>query len=238
MGFLHEHDDAGVLRDLALDLTEDDVLRGQGADPQALRRRRPALAQLAGRALELGRPLIAPAVAWRLLAVEGLRHGRLGLAGGAALHGTLLASHLGGARRLVALVCTIGPGVEERSAREAQDDTLLALALDGLGSAAAEALAAAVVRILEDEAAAGGQHVSLPLGPGMIGWPVEQGQAELFALVDAEAAGVRLNEGGMMLPRKTLSFVVGVGDEQLHKGRACDLCTLRETCRYQDHYPA
>ena len=116
-----------MLRDLALDLTEDDVLRGQGADPQALRRRRPALAQLAGRALELGRPLIAPAVAWRRLAVEELRHERLGLAGGEALHGTLLASHLGGARRLVALVCTIGPGVEERSAREAQDDTLLAL---------------------------------------------------------------------------------------------------------------
>lgn len=238
MGFLGGAAEAGVLRELAFDLSEDDVLRGQGADPQALRRRRPTLGQVAAHALDLGRPLIAPAVAWRRLAVEGLRHERLELAGGAALHGPLLASHLGGAHSLVALACTIGPGVEQAAARAGTDDPLLALALDGLGSAAAEALAAAVVRSVEEEAALRGQHVSLPLGPGMIGWPVEQGQPELLALLDAEAAGVRLSAGGMMMPRKSLTFVLGVGETELQQGRACDLCALRETCRYQDHYPA
>jgi hypothetical protein len=39
-----------------------------------------------------------------------------------------------------------------------------------------------------------------------------------------------------MLPRKTLTMVLGAGPEMTAAGRTCDYCSLRDVCRYQDHY--
>jgi hypothetical protein len=52
--------------------------------------------------------------------------------------------------------------------------------------------------------------------------------------VDAQQAGVTLTDGGMMIPRKSVSLVLGLGKDVRAEGRACDFCTLRETCRYQE----
>ena len=117
------------------------------------------------------------------------------------------------------------------------DDPPFALALDGVGSAAVEALAGSACRGFEQEAVARGWRPSLPLSPGMVGWTVREGQAQIFALVDAAEAGVRRTEGGMMVPRKSLSLVLGLGPRLEAVGSACAYCTLHETCRYQDHYP-
>jgi hypothetical protein len=125
----------------------------------------------------------------------------------------------------------------ERSNAVMSEDPVLGLALDGLGSAAAEALAAQVAHHFEDGAEAEGLQASLPLSPGMVGWPVAEGQAELFALVDPGQAGIRLTENGMMVPRKSVSFVLGIGAGLATHASACDFCNLRQTCRYQDHYP-
>lgn len=39
-----------------------------------------------------------------------------------------------------------------------------------------------------------------------------------------------------MIPQKSLTMVLGVGAEMKSSARTCDYCTMRETCRYQDHY--
>jgi len=225
-----------VLTDWELELDVDSVLRAQGADPGILRSRRPALVKVAERALEAGRPLLRPKVASARFAASGLRHERLTLDGG-ALSGPLIAQHLGAAEQVIVMVCTVGEGVDAEIARQMDDDPGFALALDGVGSAAAEALAAQACLRFEQEAIARSWRASLPLSPGMVGWPVQEGQAQIFALVNAAEAGVHLTEGGMMVPRKSLSLVLGLGARLEAAGSACAFCTLHETCRYQDHYP-
>jgi hypothetical protein len=225
-----------VLTDWALELDVDRILRAQGADPGILRARRPALVGLAERALEAGRPLLDPKVAYARLTSTGLRHEKLTLDGG-ALQGTLIAQHLGAAEQVIVMVCTIGDSLEAEISRQMDSDPPFALALDGVGSAAAEVLAAEACRRFEDEAVDRNWRASLPLSPGMVGWPVQEGQAQIFTLVDAGEAGVRLTEAGMMVPRKSLSIVLGLGSRLEAVGSACSYCTLHETCRYQDHYP-
>jgi hypothetical protein len=39
-----------------------------------------------------------------------------------------------------------------------------------------------------------------------------------------------------MVPLKSLSMVLGSGPEVDNSGRVCDYCTLKNSCRYQDHY--
>jgi len=99
-----------------------------------------------------------------------------------------------------------------------------------------ELLATEVISRLEAAAHADGLQSSIPLSPGMINWTVEVGQPEIFALVDAGQIGVRLNGSSMMVPRMSLSQVLGFGLEMNLKGRSCDYCNLNQTCRYQDHY--
>ena len=227
-----------ILLNWELELDADAVLRGQGADPAAIRQRRPQLAELAEKALADGMKMIRPQVLVERLAVKSLEHQKLNLEGGASLSGEFLAQHLAPAEELVVVVCTIGREIEARTGDVMGDDVLYGLALYGVGSAAVEALANAACRQVEIEAAGRGLETTIPLSPGMIGWPVEEGQAQIFKLVDASHIGIELFPGGMMQPLKSLSMVIGLGREIGAQGRTCDYCAMRETCRYQDHYEA
>lgn len=219
--------------DLRIDA--DQVLRGQGADPTVIRQRSPRLVDLAERAIEEGTPLLKPAMLYLRWAVEGIRHESIHLEGGAELQGKLVAQHLAPARELLVILCTIGAELEEKISQVTSEDLVYGLALDGLGSAGVEALANAGCRRFEMEAVAAGFETSIPLSPGMLEWPVEQGQPQIFGLLQEEDIGVSLTPTSVMVPRKSLSMVIGIG-ESMVSGTTCDYCGMRATCRYQDHY--
>ncbi len=225
-----------VLDGWDLELDVDAVLRGQGAEPAAIRARSPLLVETAARALEEGLPLVEPVVVYHRLPVESVRHERLTLAGGGVLSGSLIGQHLAPAEEVIALLCTVGEALEQHAAEMMSTQIVYGLALDGVGSAAVEALANAACRRFELEAAEHAMQTTIPLSPGMLGWPVEQGQPEIFSLLDGQAAGVRLTESQIMIPRKSLTMVLGIGPDVSTGGRTCDYCSLRETCRYQEHY--
>jgi hypothetical protein len=225
-----------VLRDWDLHLDVDRVLRGQGADPGAIRARSQALVELAERALEEGEELLAPAVLYQSFSVGSLSHERLELEGGARLHGPLIAQHLAGAQEIVLMLCTIGAALETRASELMAEDLAYGLALDGLGSAAAEALANESCHFFEQQWLASGMEVSIPLSPGMVGWPVDTGQKEIFALLETELVGVSLTDSSVMIPRKSITLALGMGPTLRSGGTTCDFCSMRTTCRYQDHY--
>lgn len=219
-----------------LDFGVDAVLRGQGADPGAIRERSPRLVELTERALEEGTSLLEPTTLFRELHVDTLRHERLILDGGARLSGKLIAEHLGPADRVILILCTVGDALENHAGEVSQEDIVYGLALDGVGSAAVEALANAACKHFEDQAVELGYQSSIPLSPGMVGWPVEKGQPEIFEILKPEQVNVELTEYGIMKPRKSLTMVLGLGKLMKTGGRTCDYCAMRETCRYQDHY--
>jgi hypothetical protein len=224
------------LRDWSLALTPDDVLRGQGADP-AIQARRPALRRAAERALASGRPLLRPTVVYRQLRIERREHWRLELEGGGALTGELVGRGLGPAQAVIVMIATLGPALEAQAARHRPDDPLAALALDGLGNAAVEALASAACRGFAEQAGEQGLETTTPLSPGLEGWPVETGQPEIFNLLAGEAPpelGLRLLPSGFIIPQKSLSLAIGVGQGLEAAGTPCAYCARRTNCRYQD----
>jgi hypothetical protein len=217
-----------------LEITPDDVLRGQGADPAVIRARSPHLVEVAEQALEEGLGLVEPQVIQERVSVESVRHDRLRLGNGASLKGQGIAQHLAPATEIVVVVCTIGPALDERSFAVMGQDVVRGLALYGVGSAAVEALANAVCQQIEGEAEERDLRTTIPLSPGMIGWSVEEGQPQIFQLVDGGRIGVELNPGGVMTPLKSLSMVIGLGRSVADQGRTCDYCVMKETCRHRD----
>jgi len=222
-----------VRRDWDLAYDVDDVLRSQSADPAIIRSRRPKLVDLAQRALDEGRDLVAPAVLTRALGVEKARHNRVTLEGGSILTGPLITEHLGGAEKVVVMLCTIGDRLGKRAMREFPNRASFGFALDAVGSAAVYSLAAAACNLVEREAIAAGLQTSLPLSPGMEGWPVDPGQREIFSIIDPGAVGVVLSSSLEMSPLKSTTSVMGVGADIATSGAICDYCELRDTCRHK-----
>jgi hypothetical protein len=225
-----------VLTDLNLQLSVDQILKTEGVDPEVARAKNPALVSIAERALQTGFPLIEPVVAYRSLKVKSVKHERVMLEDAGVLTGKLVALHLGPAQQAVVMVCTIGRALESYASAVLPDDPAYGFALDALGTVAVEALTVAACRNFGEIGAAEGLQTTLPLSPGMDGWNTARGQAQIFALVEPKEAGVELTDSGMMVPQKSLAFVIGLGEEVQNNGRICDYCSLRWSCRYQDQY--
>jgi hypothetical protein len=220
------------LDEFQLSLAVDDILRGQGGDPQVIRNRKPLLVQVAERVRLDGVSLLHPVALTQKITVRSHRHELILLEGGGALTGPLVTSHLAGAQCVVVAVCTIGSELEETVSHWLSKEPLDGLALDGLGNAAVEILAQQVCAHIAQQAKAEGLQASTPLSPGNPEWPVEVGQPQIFSLIDPTHAGITLTSGGMMLPKKSESFIVGLGLE-MSQTNLCEVCSLKETCRYQ-----
>ncbi len=193
-----------------LKIDVDMVLRGQGADPAIIRQRRPRLVELAEQALVEGMQLIQPVATYRILPVQEMGLESFMLADKVWLTGSFVAQHLAGAQHIIVLVCTLGPGLENRITALSQDNPAYTFALDSFGSAAAKALRVAICAELEADAQISGLHTSIPLYPGMTDWPIEVGQPQIFAVLDATRIGVSLNESALMIPRKSISLLMGM----------------------------
>ena len=168
--------------------------------------------------------------------VREFRHERVRLEEAGYLSGPLVAEHLHAARSVVLAVCSIGPALEEAASECFADDPALALALDAFGSAAVDLLGQAMCQMVDEQANAEGLQTTVPLSPGLVGWPVSSGQRQIFALFDAASAGVRLTDGYMMVPKKSTSMAIGIGPDVEHAGESCDYCSMAATCRYREEH--
>ena len=214
----------------------DAVLRGQGADAAILRARRPSLVKVAEEAMQESFSLLAPKVIYKEFAIEGVQHERLLLEGGKKLESKLLAQHMATASRIIIMLATIGGKLDERVSEIWDADMVYALALDGAGSAAVEALANAACQFFDTKAVEEGLETSIPFSPGMVDWSVSDGQPQIFQLLGEAGSIVQLTPSCIMVPRKSLTTVMGVGAGLKSPGRVCDYCMMRSTCRYQEHY--
>jgi hypothetical protein len=213
------------------------VLRALGAEPAEVRRRNSSALTVAEQAVAKGLPLLAPVVVSASFQVQEFRHERLRLERGSHLSGPLVAEHLHGAQSVVVAVCSIGPGLERAASQcFAEEDPAMAVALDAFGSAAVDLLGQAMCQRVDEQAKAEGLSTTIALSPGLMGWPVESGQRQIFTLLDAASAGIGLTDGYMMVPKKSTSFAIGIGVDVEHTGEICDYCSMAATCRYREEH--
>ncbi len=106
---------------------------------------------------------------------------------------------------------TIGPRLEDRVLRLMDAGEILKGAvLDAVGSEAVEELACWLEGSVRETAAASGADVSLRYSPGYCDWDIRQ-QKVLFNALDGDLQGVELTEDCLMMPRKSISGIIGIG---------------------------
>lgn len=219
-----------LVTDLHLAIEAAHVLEGQGIPPSHVS---PPLLAAAQEVLPEAQQLLAPAALYAILPVQDFEHQQVVLGHGLSFSGPLVARALAGATQLALAVCTIGPALEERvQTLFAAGDALQAVALEGAGIAAIGQLSAQVGVRICDVATRRGLSVGMRASPGQEGWSIQQ-QRVLFSLMPTQQIGLQLTSSCLMLPRKSVSFVMGLGPDMRADAVPCDFCSKRERCQWR-----
>ena len=226
-----------VIHDIPLKIDVNEVLRQVGISKDA--ELRPRIESLIAELLsgdEADR-LLEPAIVYELHAITEIHSDRLCLENSWTIQGPLLPSELAKASDLAVVFCTIGPDLENEKAKcKAKKNIMRALLLDSFGSAAIDILAVEAYHLIRDIAATRGYSASSPISPGTQGFSISE-QLQLAQLAPIKEIGLQLTSSCMMDPQKSLSMIIGFGEEMptWSRAEACARCNLAKSCRYRLH---
>ena len=129
----------------------------------------------------------------------------------------------------VILLATAGRKVTEESRRlMAAGKMTQALAVSAVGSAMVVDLMKVLTDQVYEQAKARDYGITLRVGPGYTGWHLSD-QSVLFSFYDVDAIPVKLHQGVMMEPEKSLLGMVGLnpGGKRAPEIEPCRICDLK-----------
>ena len=187
----------------------------------------PAVLQLLDACLAEAEPILRGAVCYLLLsvAVEGKRCDF----GAFSLTSASLADRLRGCDRVLVLAATVGIGLDRLIARYGSPSPAKAVLLQAIGAERIEAL---VDAFLTEFSAEQGTPLRRRFSPGYGDLPLSA-QRELFAVLDAaKHIGLSLTDSLLMTPSKSVTALVGLGDDPTPPRHRCEACELK-TCAFR-----
>ena len=128
--------------------------------------------------------------------------------------------------KVAVFVATIGSRFEEMTYRLADEGSILqAAVLDAIGSDIIEKVADSVQDRIRELAGTQGFVISQRFSPGYCDWDIGQ-QKMVFRAVSKNSTVVRLNRQCLMLPRKSISGIIGIGlsDSGVEHYNPCKTC--------------
>jgi len=129
-------------------------------------------------------------------------------------------------------LCTAGEVIGKRSRKAmVERDLLRGYIYDVTGSEIAEAAADLMQAELEKEVAESGMKITNRYSPGYCGWNVEE-QHKLFNLIPYNYCGIRLTESALMDPVKSVSGIIGIGEDVKANPYTCKMCNMKD-CIYR-----
>ncbi len=173
----------------------------------------------------------APRWAWRRFPLQ-----RGGVLAGADIRllGRDITAHLAGCSACILLGLTLGAQVDEAIRGAEAADMGLAVLLDTSASVLAEQYADEAERLLRAETEQNGEYLTGRFSPGYGNFPLAL-QQDMVRLLDApRQIGLSMAPGGALVPRKSITAVLGVAGQPV-SGRlaGCAGCALAEKCAYK-----
>ena len=185
---------------------------------------------------------LSPTCVWALYQIDEERSAQAAGAGEPCVYlrgcrlnlpGRDISRHLDGAREAALMACTLGAESERELRKLASLSPTDELLYSAAGSALVEAAAnAAEARIVAD-AAARGLRTNFRYSPGYGDLPLSI-QPEFIKTLDAtRRVGIVVNPGGLMVPTKSVTAVVGLFDGPAPEAdvrSSCASCQLKGCC--------
>lgn len=146
--------------------------------------------------------------------------------------GRQVAGYLKGATRAALFLCTAGEEFSVLSDRHtAQGDLMEAYLVDAIGSLTAEKAMDLVMHELETQQENHAMCISNRYNPGYCHWSLTD-QQTLFQLIGTHTTGITLTPSSLMLPRKSVSGIIGIGPHLQKRPYGCSTCNSPD-CIYR-----
>lgn len=130
---------------------------------------------------------------------------------------------------LAFIVATLGQEVETLIRRYSFSDLALSVVLDATASAGVESLMNDICDVIQREHP--DDFVTDRFSPGYGDMPISMQNDFLNFLNASKRVGVRANENGIMIPRKSVTAIMGLSKfPQVHRHRGCENCRLFMEC--------
>lgn len=175
---------------------------------------------------------IRPHYTYKVCPIREEAHGIVCEGTSLVLTGTDIRRQLAGCDRAVLLCATLSAGADTCIRVAGAQDVLHGMMTDAMASALTEQLCdAAEGEILSRFPEL---HATWRFSPGYGDLPLDL-QGDFLRAVDAEKRlGVTLSAGGLCIPTKTVTAILGLSGHDIPKGRrGCAVCNLRTTCPYR-----
>ena len=170
--------------------------------------------------------LIEPSYSCVIRGIERVRGSIVIIEGSIIFESQVVASLLEQCKKAAVFLVTIGEHLEEMAYRLAEDGLIVqATVLDAIGSVAADGVADFVQGRVREIADDQGLVISQRFSPGYCDWDIGQ-QRTLFRAVGGDSMGIRLTDGCLMIPRKSVSGIIGIGprDGSVENYNPCKTC--------------
>lgn len=143
--------------------------------------------------------------------------------------GRIISRQLQGSSAYVFFVATAGMEFEQLQHRlKEEGDMVKVYIADAMGSVIAEKAADRMEEALQECLHTSGWHHTNRFSPGYCGWHVSE-QQMLFRLFPVQhPCGVQLTDSSLMLPIKSVSGVIGIGENVRKLEYTCGLCDYKK----------
>ena len=226
-----------IIKDIKLKIDEEEVLRYQGYHRKKAGKTGEIILEITRKEIEQGYCLFEPKGIYSKVMIRNISsEGRINLENGLHLEiNNSMINLLRGTSYLAFGLSTIGNHLEEKVAELfAKNEYPKAIALDAVGTVASKFLSNYIQSLICQEAKEQNFQTTKYFSPGSGDWDISQ-QKNIFQIIPADKIGVRLTESYMMVPKKSLSWVIGIGKEIIiiSKGNdSCKIC-LAENCQFK-----
>lgn len=144
------------------------------------------------------------------------------------LQGEDIRSHLSEAEKCAVMAVTLGLEVDKSIAFYSKTDLVKGLIYDACAAAAVESLCDAVQKKIETEAKSMGLEITSRYSPGYGDFSIEIQKELSKVLKTYERVGLSVNESSIMIPRKSVTAVIGMQREKCGKeSHKCKNCKDR-----------
>ena len=155
------------------------------------------------------------------------------------IQGDSIEKHLQGCEKVVCMAVTVGDKIEQEVTKEFKNGGYVSsMIMDAAATAAVEQAADEMEKVIEQEISKEGYKKIWRYSPGYGDWSLNE-QKEFFHITDAKEIGMRLSPMLMLMPRKSITAIIGLkkvsADEKIaDKKNSCADCEQTDCPARQD----
>ena len=227
-----------IIKNVKLKIDEEEVLRYQGYSKNRVKNPSEVILQITREEITRSHNLFEPQGIYSSTKIKQISFSdrRVDLENGFSLNfSNSIINLLKGTSYLVLGVVTIGSSLGNKvSEFFTQGEYPRAIALDAVGTVAVESLSRDIRNLVCQEAKKQYFKTTRYFSPGYGDWDISQ-QKDIFKVIPTNKIGVSLTESCMILPRKSLSWIIGIGKGVVISSKERDACKIckAKNCQYR-----